>query len=89
MVASIADKLTAMKAARDQVNRGSGRDLVVLKTCIVDAELAKLGLELRTIEGTGRMVEPTAYEAGSEAGAALGLDRAIGEGAGGRAVRRH
>jgi hypothetical protein len=30
MVASIADKLTAMKRERDAVNNGTGRDLVVL-----------------------------------------------------------
>jgi hypothetical protein len=79
MVASIADKLTAMKAERDKVNRGTGRDLIVLKHGIVDAELARLGLDLRVVEGEaiGRMVLPDAYEAGSEAGAALGIDRPI------------
>ena len=49
MVASIADKLMAMKAARDAVNIGTGRDLVVLKAAVVDAELEKLGLKLRTV----------------------------------------
>ena len=38
MVASIADKLTVMKAGRDQVNNGAGRDLVVLKAAVVDAD---------------------------------------------------
>ena len=52
MVASIADKLTAMKAARDQVNSGSGRALVVLKAAIVDAEFGKLDLKLRTLRGS-------------------------------------
>src|SRR5690349_16055808 len=42
MVASIADKLTAMKQERDVVKNGTGRDLVVLKTSVVDAELARL-----------------------------------------------
>jgi len=41
MVASIADKLTAMKRERDAVNNGTGRDLVVLKASVVDAELGK------------------------------------------------
>ena len=41
MVASIADKLTAMKAERDAVNNGTGRDLVVLKASVVDAELGE------------------------------------------------
>src|SRR5688572_18340881 len=43
MVTSIADKLMAMKAGRDQVSRGTGRGLVVLKASTVDAELGKLG----------------------------------------------
>src|SRR5665213_1756028 len=47
MVASIADKLTAMKAGRNKANSSTGRDLVVLKTEIVDAELEKLDLNLR------------------------------------------
>ena len=42
MVASIADKLTAMKQERDAVITGTGRDLVVLKASVVDAELEKL-----------------------------------------------
>src|SRR6267154_2736762 len=56
MVASIADKLTAMKAGRDQANSGTGRDLVVLKTAIVDSELEKLDLKLRRPRGASRMV---------------------------------
>ena len=49
MVASIADELTAMKRERDAVNNGTGRDLVVLKASVVDAELEKLDLKLRTV----------------------------------------
>ena len=45
MVASIADKLMAMKWER-AVNNGTGRDLVVLKASVVDGELEKLGLQL-------------------------------------------
>jgi len=62
MVASIADKLTAMKRERDAVNNGTGRDLVVLKASVVDAELEKLDLKLRTVRGATRMVSPTAYD---------------------------
>jgi hypothetical protein len=38
----------------------------VLKASVVDAELAKLDLNLRTVSvpGITRMVSPTAYEAG-------------------------
>lgn len=77
MVASIADKLMAMKAERDRVREGDGRGLVVLKTSVVEAELAKLDLELRTVESTGRMVSPMAYDAGGVAGEAFALDPAL------------
>ena len=79
MVASIADKLTAMKAARDKVNSGSGRALVVLKAAVVDAELEKLDLKLRTVRRPTRMVSTTAYEAGSVAGASLAINPGIRE----------
>lgn len=74
MVASIADKLTAMKAGRDQANSAAGRDLVVLKSAVVDAELNRLDLELRTVRRPTRMVSPKAYEAGGDAGASLAID---------------
>jgi len=79
MVASIADKLTAMKAGRDEANNSTGRDLVVLKTAIVDAELEKLDLNLRRARGGRRMVSASAYEAGSSAGASLAINPGIGE----------
>ena len=80
MVASIADKLTAMKAARDKVNYGTGRALVVLKAAIVDDELGKLGLRLRVQRGASRMVSMTAFEAGGVAGASLDINPGIEEG---------
>lgn len=73
MVASIADKLTAMKARRDQANNGAGRDLVLLKASVVDAELEKLDLKLETVRRTGRAVSPKAYAAGGVAGASLAI----------------
>ncbi|QWG13656.1 DUF2786 domain-containing protein [Bradyrhizobium sediminis] len=79
MVASIADKLTAMKAGRDKVNHSTGRGLVVLKTSIVDAEFGKLDLNLRSSRSAGRMVSLTAYEAGGVAGASLAINPALGE----------
>ena len=80
MVASIADKLTKMKASRDQVNQSTGRGLVVLKTSVVDAEFDKLDLKLRTRRSQGRMVSMTAYEAGSAAGASLAMVPGIHDG---------
>jgi hypothetical protein len=54
-VVSIADKLTAMKWERDTLKNGTGRDLVFLKASIVDAELDKLDLKLRTIPRAARL----------------------------------
>ncbi len=77
MVASIADKLVAMKAGRDEVNNGTGRGLVVLKAAVVDIELEKLDLKLRTVSSRSRMVSPAAYDAGGAAGASLAINPAI------------
>lgn len=77
MVASIADKLIAIKSARDAGNNGTGRDLVVLKGSVVAAEFEKLGLGLRTVGRPSRMVSPAAYDAGGVAGASLTIDPAV------------
>ncbi|MGQ0583660.1 MAG: DUF7168 domain-containing protein [Reyranella sp.] len=77
MVASIADKLMAMKAGRDQVNNNSGRGLVVLKAAVVDTELEKLDLRLRTVHRTSRMISPVAYDAGGEAGESFAIKPAV------------
>jgi Protein of unknown function (DUF2786) len=80
MVASIADKLTAMKAERDKVNYDTGRALVVLKAAIVDDELGKLDLKLRVRRSASRVVSTTAYEAGNVSGALLDINPGIEEG---------
>ncbi len=77
MVASIADKLMAMKAGRDQANNSTGRGLVVLKAAVVDTELEKLDLKLRTVRRARRMISPTAYDAGGEAGESFAIKPAI------------
>src|SRR5204862_6691509 len=74
MVASIAHRLVAIKASRDQVNESTGRGLVVLKTSVVDAEFGKLDLKMRAQRSTSRMVSMTAYEAGGAAGASLAIN---------------
>jgi hypothetical protein len=78
-VAQWRHKLTAMKAARDKVNSGSGRALVVLKAAIVDAEFGKLDLKLRVLRGTSRIVSTMAYEADGAAGASLAINPGIRE----------
>ncbi len=77
MVASIADRLVALKAGRDQVNNATGRGLVVLKTAVVDAEFARLDLNLRNQRSTSRTVSMTAYEAGGAAGAELAISPGV------------
>jgi hypothetical protein len=77
MVASIADKLMAMKAGRDDVNHCTGRGLVVLKTSVVDAEFDKLNMELRTLRSNSRMVSMMAYEAGGAAGVSVAINPGI------------
>jgi hypothetical protein len=77
MVASIADKLTAMKAGRDEANNRTGRDLVVLKAAVVDTELEKLDLKFQTVPRAGRMVSPMAYEAGEVAGTSFAINPGI------------
>jgi hypothetical protein len=64
--------------SRDQVNEGTGRGMVVLKTSVVDAEFDKLDLKLRTQRSNGRMVAMTAYEAGGAAGASLAINPGLG-----------
>jgi hypothetical protein len=68
-----------MKRERDGVINGTGRDLVILKTSVVDAELAKLDLQMRTVPGATRIVSPAAYEAGETAGASLAINPAVRE----------
>jgi len=88
MVSSISLKLAAMKAGRDEANRGTGRDLVVVKTAIVEEELAKLDLTLRTVRDTRRMVSAAAFEAGNAAGASLAINPGIGMAQAARNIRQ-
>ncbi len=78
MAVSIADKLGAMKAERDEAIRVStGRDLVVVRHAIVEAEFAKLDLNLRRRRASGKTVALKAFEAGQFAGQALALHPGI------------
>jgi hypothetical protein len=66
----IVAKLQTQREAREATLRGaSGRDLVVAKAGVVEAELAKLGLHLRARSRSGgRRVLRDAFEEGHEAG---------------------
>lgn len=74
MAASVAAKLDTLKRERDQANRATGRDIVLVKSNVVDTELAKLDLALQTRHPRSRTVSVAAYEAGGVAGTALALD---------------
>ncbi|MDR3514887.1 MAG: DUF2786 domain-containing protein [Azospirillaceae bacterium] len=87
MVASIATRLGVMKAERDAANRRGGRDLVIVKTAVVDEELAQLDLNLKRGRDSRRMVSPSAYDAGSAAGESLSINPGIGGAAPGRTLQ--
>jgi len=74
----IVAKLHALRTAREAAPRhSSGRDLVVAKADVVEAELARLGMRFRARKGTaGRRVLQDVYEQGHEAG--LGFEYAPG-----------
>ena len=85
MAVSIATKLSALKVERDEANRAAtGRDLMVVRHAVVEAEFAKLDLNLRQGRGSGKKVAASAFEAGQAAGQSLNLHPAVG---GKRAVR--
>jgi hypothetical protein len=73
MAMGVADKLWAMKDERDRANRGSGRDLVVVKAGVVDTEFAQLGMSFRTGGPSGKQVLGGAFEAGVKAGEGVEL----------------
>ncbi len=65
----IQSKLSVMRGERDAALRtSSGRDLVVAKAGVVDAEMDKLGLRLRSRNPAARPVNPVAFDAGHAAG---------------------
>lgn len=78
MAVSIADKLTVMKSEREQaVKLKSGRDLVVVRQAVVEAEFAKLDLNLRRGQGSGKKVATGAFEAGRAAGQSVTLHSGV------------
>lgn len=65
----IAQKLQDMKSERDAANRASGgRELVPIKTSVIEEEIAKLGLAFEARQKRKRRVEIDAFEAGVAAG---------------------
>jgi hypothetical protein len=83
MSRGITVKLQTLQAARDTKRRSvSGRDLVLVKTSMVDEELDKLGLELEARGGARvRHVLSEAYATGEQAGALFAWEPAISDAA--------
>lgn len=75
----ICHKLDIMKTERDAANRqSSGRDLVPLKTSVIEDELEKLGLSFHAQSHRRRKrVLVEAYEAGREAGRKFELRKGV------------
>jgi Protein of unknown function (DUF2786) len=78
MATSIALKLTAMKAQRDDAHRATGRDLVVVKAAVVDDELAKLGMSFYKAKPGRRRIAEDAYATGHAAGKKVSINPGIG-----------
>lgn len=79
MAISLADKLMSNKHERDDATlRATGRDLVVVRKDVVEAEFSKLNMAFRQGRASGKKVSAEAFDAGHSAGKAL--DIAFGAG---------
>jgi len=84
MAISLADKLITSKHERDNATlRATGRDLVVVRKDVVEAEFTKLNMAFRQGRASGKKVSAEAFDAGHSAGKALdiafGADRLGGK----------
>jgi hypothetical protein len=85
MAGRIDTRLRRMKDEQRRENSASGRDLVVLKRPIVDAELAKLGIHFTAHRaGRARPMNGAAYEAGQRAGDNVAFNKGVGASTQGR-----
>lgn len=83
MACRLAERLREMKdKQRFEDKQTTGRDLVVVKDAVVEAEFAKLDLNLRSSRSKGRNVNPEAYASGRAAGDKVALNPGVGAGAG-------
>lgn len=79
MAISVAERLAEMKAERDQATRTStGRDLVLVRQAVVEAEFAKLDLTLRRGRASGKRVAADAFAAGQAAGRTVTIHPGLG-----------
>lgn len=78
MAMSVSRKLRSMKHERDRTTVTAGRDLVVLKSSVVERELDRLNLRFREARKPAtKRVSEEAFNAGTRAGDRLSLNPAI------------
>lgn len=68
----IRQKLATMLQERDET-RATGQALVIAKSHVIEAELAKLGLRFRTKKISAARINPEAYETGQQAGSRFNI----------------
>lgn len=76
MADRLGERIAAMKPPRP-----AGRGLVVLRKQLVDAEAAKIGLEIKTRAALGSRTHEDDYRAGRRAADQVALNRGVSEGA--------
>ncbi len=85
MANRINERLRAMKDEQRRENSASGRDLVIVKGPIVEAEMERLGISIgRARAGGSRPMDGAAYRAGQDAGAAVAFNKGVGSNPAGR-----
>lgn len=77
MAQRIGAKLRAMKDEQKRANASTGRDLVVVKSAIIDPEFNKLGMAIKTITNNYRTTSSDAFNAGRAAGDKFNLNSGI------------
>ena len=78
MARGISAKLETLRTQREAATRSaSGRDLVLAKAGVVDAEMGRLGLNFTMRKTGGRRVLPDAYKEGHAAGLAFEVTQGI------------
>lgn len=75
MSARINERLREMKAAQKRENSATGRDLVVVKGAVVQAELERLGIIINSAgKGKRTQFDTNAYYAGKDAGSKVAIN---------------
>lgn len=72
---------------RADVKLSDGRSLVVVKSALLNAEFAKLGLRLQASRRTASTHSAAAYNAGQDAGNGASFNRPVNNGRGVLAIR--